>query len=207
MIKFVLMVNKQGQTRLAQYYDFLSIQERVALEAEIIRKCLGRNENQVRPLALSIMSCNVLVRYGSSATCDMDWRLYMARLTDNASCMAVLVRRVPRLQGDLPAIRVAVLHRRRQGRRLRGAYSICELDLLALYRMKASDTLLRLLLSCRTSSACSSSSTRWSRRWTSTLRVWCVLQSRIVAVSLIAVAYTVAPRLCSLLLRCSSSAS
>ncbi|KAF1329106.1 Ap-4 complex subunit sigma, partial [Globisporangium splendens] len=46
MIKFVLMVNKQGQTRLAQYYDFLSIQERVALEAEIIRKCLGRNENQ-----------------------------------------------------------------------------------------------------------------------------------------------------------------
>lgn len=47
MIKFVLMVNKQGQTRLAQYYDFLSIQERVALEAEIIRKCLGRNENQV----------------------------------------------------------------------------------------------------------------------------------------------------------------
>ena len=48
MIKFVLMVNKQGQTRLAQYYDFLSIQERVALEAEIIRKCLGRNESQVR---------------------------------------------------------------------------------------------------------------------------------------------------------------
>jgi AP-4 complex subunit sigma-1 len=47
MIKFVLMVNKQGQTRLAQYYDFLSIQERTTLEAEIIRKCLGRNENQV----------------------------------------------------------------------------------------------------------------------------------------------------------------
>jgi len=50
MIKFVLMVNKQGQTRLAQYYDFLSIQERVALEAEIIRKCLGRNETQVRSI-------------------------------------------------------------------------------------------------------------------------------------------------------------
>ncbi|POM77266.1 Serine protease family S10, partial [Phytophthora palmivora] len=41
MIKFVLMVNKQGQTRLAQYYDFLSIQERVA---GLI--CLGRNETQ-----------------------------------------------------------------------------------------------------------------------------------------------------------------
>lgn len=51
MIQFVLMVNKQGQTRLAQYYDFLSIQERVALEAEIIRKCLGRNESQVRSLS------------------------------------------------------------------------------------------------------------------------------------------------------------
>ena len=46
MIKFVLMVNKQGQTRLAEYYDFLSIEERVALEAEIIRKCLSRNELQ-----------------------------------------------------------------------------------------------------------------------------------------------------------------
>ncbi len=47
MIKFVLMVNKQGQTRLAQYYDFLTIEERVALEAETIRKCLTRNELQV----------------------------------------------------------------------------------------------------------------------------------------------------------------
>ena len=47
MIKFVLMVNKQGQTRLAQYHEFMTIEERVALEAEIIRKCLGRNENQV----------------------------------------------------------------------------------------------------------------------------------------------------------------
>ena len=46
MIKFVLMVNKQGQTRLSTYYDFLPIEERTALEAEIIRKCLSRNENQ-----------------------------------------------------------------------------------------------------------------------------------------------------------------
>lgn len=48
MIKFILMVNKQGQTRLANYYDFLSIEERSALEAEIIRKCLSRTEAQVR---------------------------------------------------------------------------------------------------------------------------------------------------------------
>jgi len=46
MIKFLLMVNKQGQTRLASYYDWLSIEERSGLEAEIIRKCLSRTENQ-----------------------------------------------------------------------------------------------------------------------------------------------------------------
>eukprot|EP00947_MAST-08B_sp_MAST-8B-sp1_P003889 g3889.t1 len=46
MIKFILMVNKQGQTRLAAYYEFLSIEERTALEAEIIRKCLSRTEYQ-----------------------------------------------------------------------------------------------------------------------------------------------------------------
>jgi AP-4 complex subunit sigma-1 len=46
MIKFVLMVNKQGQTRLSSYYEWFPIQERVALEAEIIRRCLCRSEFQ-----------------------------------------------------------------------------------------------------------------------------------------------------------------
>ena len=46
MIKFILMVNKVGQTRLAQYYDFLSVQERTLLESEIVRKCLSRTEMQ-----------------------------------------------------------------------------------------------------------------------------------------------------------------
>lgn len=46
MIKFVLMVNKQGQTRLAAYYEWFPIAERVALEAEIIRRCLSRTEYQ-----------------------------------------------------------------------------------------------------------------------------------------------------------------
>ncbi|CAK0802857.1 unnamed protein product [Prorocentrum cordatum] len=46
MIKFILMVNKQGQTRLAQYYDYLTVRERVTLEGELIRKCLSRSENQ-----------------------------------------------------------------------------------------------------------------------------------------------------------------
>eukprot|EP01038_Epipyxis_sp_PR26KG_P010429 gene10429-14010_t len=46
MIKFVLMVNKQGQTRLASYFEWFPIQERVALESEIIRRCLSRTEYQ-----------------------------------------------------------------------------------------------------------------------------------------------------------------
>jgi AP-4 complex subunit sigma-1 len=46
MIKFVLLVNKQGNTRLSSYYEWLSVEERGALEAEIIRKCLSRTESQ-----------------------------------------------------------------------------------------------------------------------------------------------------------------
>jgi AP-4 complex subunit sigma-1 len=45
-MKFVLMVNKQGQTRLAQYYEYMSIEERSALEAEVVRKCISRGDNQ-----------------------------------------------------------------------------------------------------------------------------------------------------------------
>ena len=47
MLKFILLVNKQGQTRLSQYYEFTEREEKVAFEAEIIRKCLARGENQV----------------------------------------------------------------------------------------------------------------------------------------------------------------
>ena len=43
MLKFILMVNK-GQTRLAEYCEFMSIDEWVALEAEIIPKCLPRTD-------------------------------------------------------------------------------------------------------------------------------------------------------------------
>ncbi|KAL3928540.1 MAG: hypothetical protein SGPRY_002344 [Prymnesium sp.] len=45
-IRFVLMVNKQGQTRLAQYYETHQMEERCALEAEVIRKCLSRTDTQ-----------------------------------------------------------------------------------------------------------------------------------------------------------------
>lgn len=46
-IRFVVMVNKQGQTRVAQYYEHLSVDERRALEGEIVRKCLARTDQQV----------------------------------------------------------------------------------------------------------------------------------------------------------------
>jgi len=52
MIKFVLFVNKQGQTRLSQYYEFISVEERVTMEADIVRKCLSRNEDAVSSLHL-----------------------------------------------------------------------------------------------------------------------------------------------------------
>ncbi|PNH11076.1 AP-4 complex subunit sigma [Tetrabaena socialis] len=49
MIKFMLMVNKQGQTRLAKYFaEFLSTDERRALEGEVVRKCLSRTDKQAR---------------------------------------------------------------------------------------------------------------------------------------------------------------
>ena len=46
MIEFILLVNKQGQTRLSQYYNSYTISERVLLEGELVRKWLSRNQNQ-----------------------------------------------------------------------------------------------------------------------------------------------------------------
>lgn len=45
MIKFFLIVNRHGQTRLAQYYgERPGTEERQKLESEIIRQCVSRNE-------------------------------------------------------------------------------------------------------------------------------------------------------------------
>lgn len=46
MIQFVLLVNKQGQTRLSEYTSYISIKERITLEGELVRKCLSRNNLQ-----------------------------------------------------------------------------------------------------------------------------------------------------------------
>jgi AP-4 complex subunit sigma-1 len=45
MIKLFLIVNRHGETRLAQYYGQRpSLEERQKLENEIIRQCVARNE-------------------------------------------------------------------------------------------------------------------------------------------------------------------
>ncbi|KAF7252032.1 AP-4 complex subunit sigma-1 [Varanus komodoensis] len=46
MIKFFLMVNKQGQTRLSRYYEYLDLHKRTVLEAEVIQQCLSRSKEQ-----------------------------------------------------------------------------------------------------------------------------------------------------------------
>jgi AP-4 complex subunit sigma-1 len=54
-IKYFLLVNKQGQTRLSKYYDYLPIDERISLEGEVVRKCLSRSDSQV--INLHIILC------------------------------------------------------------------------------------------------------------------------------------------------------
>ncbi|XP_050925410.1 AP-4 complex subunit sigma-1 isoform X2 [Lates calcarifer] len=46
MIKFVLMVNRQGQTRLSRYYQPVELSRRAALEADVVRCCLTRKKDQ-----------------------------------------------------------------------------------------------------------------------------------------------------------------
>lgn len=46
MIRFVLMVNRQGQTRLSRYYSPVELSRRQSLEAEVVQRCLCRNKDQ-----------------------------------------------------------------------------------------------------------------------------------------------------------------
>lgn len=46
MIKFFLMVNKQGQTRLSKYYEHVDINKRALLETEVSKSCLSRSSEQ-----------------------------------------------------------------------------------------------------------------------------------------------------------------
>lgn len=47
MIKFLLMVNKQGQTRLCKHYEHVDIGKRAALEADVVKACLFRKKDEV----------------------------------------------------------------------------------------------------------------------------------------------------------------
>ncbi|XP_054469575.1 AP-4 complex subunit sigma-1 [Anoplopoma fimbria] len=46
MIKFMLMVNRQGQTRLSRYYHPVELSRRALLEADVVRCCLSRKKDQ-----------------------------------------------------------------------------------------------------------------------------------------------------------------
>uniref|UniRef100_A0A1A7ZKJ8 AP complex subunit sigma n=1 Tax=Nothobranchius furzeri TaxID=105023 RepID=A0A1A7ZKJ8_NOTFU len=46
MIKFLLMVNQQGQTRLSRYFEPVELNRRAAQEAAVVRCCLSRNKEQ-----------------------------------------------------------------------------------------------------------------------------------------------------------------
>lgn len=47
MIKFLLMVNKQGQTRLSKYYEQVDIEKRPSLETDVVKRCLSRKKEEV----------------------------------------------------------------------------------------------------------------------------------------------------------------
>lgn len=48
MIKFIIISNKQGLTRFSKYFDSVFETEDVGwIEADLLRKCLSRNEKQV----------------------------------------------------------------------------------------------------------------------------------------------------------------
>uniref|UniRef100_A0A1A7Y933 AP complex subunit sigma n=1 Tax=Iconisemion striatum TaxID=60296 RepID=A0A1A7Y933_9TELE len=46
MIKFLLMVNQQGQTRLSRYFEPVELNRRAVHEAAVVRCCLSRNKEQ-----------------------------------------------------------------------------------------------------------------------------------------------------------------
>eukprot|EP00614_Pseudopedinella_elastica_P019332 CAMPEP_0172650678 /NCGR_PEP_ID=MMETSP1068-20121228/242417_1 /TAXON_ID=35684 /ORGANISM="Pseudopedinella elastica, Strain CCMP716" /LENGTH=225 /DNA_ID=CAMNT_0013465047 /DNA_START=153 /DNA_END=831 /DNA_ORIENTATION=- len=63
-VSFVLMVNKQGQTRLASYNEWMSVAQRVQLEGEIIRRCITRPPEACQILHIRGY-CVVYRRYAS----------------------------------------------------------------------------------------------------------------------------------------------
>lgn len=71
-IKYVLLVNKQGQTRLSKYYTYYPPVERISMEGNIIRQCLSRSTSQVS----FYLSLSLFIRFVISLLCS----LFSARL-------------------------------------------------------------------------------------------------------------------------------
>ena len=124
-IKFLLLVNKHGQTRLARYLDqTMGIDERRAMEGEIVRKCLRRTEKHVSSFYVhihhninSLLQCvdrlpSVLdVRRGRKQDIQHILSLplhhpHTSSSSSSSSSCTVFLYRAPQLQGRLPPIRL-----------------------------------------------------------------------------------------------------
>lgn len=105
MIKFILLVNKQGQTRVAQYYQYTPLQERIGLESEIVRRCLSIPDNSVRP---SVPRATIVIR-GCWTESAPGTALTHVRVCICFSSIE-FVPGLPRSEGGVPAIRVALLY-------------------------------------------------------------------------------------------------
>lgn len=86
-IKYLLLVNKQGQTRLAKYYEYLDADRRVTLEGEIIRKCLGRVETQVRQVNCFCW-CDVVLTLIFSV-CLLSFKITKLFIADMRLCISL----------------------------------------------------------------------------------------------------------------------
>lgn len=111
-VKFVLLVNKQGQTRLAKYTDqSLSVEERRALEGEIVRKCLARSEKQVKPNGSPYPdTVNIIHKYAPLQMTVKQCTLHYSKLlTPFLLTCAVLLYRAQEHEGCIQAICITVL--------------------------------------------------------------------------------------------------
>jgi hypothetical protein len=83
-VKFLFLVNKQGQTRIAKYFtEHLGVEEKRALEAEIVRKCLARTDKQVGGARAVCAFCAAMPRCVCSyAACSFLAQRYTAAPTN-----------------------------------------------------------------------------------------------------------------------------
>jgi len=132
---FFYCSNKQGQTRLSSYYEWIRMDERVALESEIIRKCLSRSELQCSFLEYRGYKVRIIhtIRVGIPVIDDTRW-VYKALLLKSShplnqvpkptrrlvgttrlsslerTLTHSLMRYFPPVTGNLPSLRLPLFH-------------------------------------------------------------------------------------------------